>query len=912
MPPNSPFVSDDLFERYTPKPGTFDEFFRHPGELRDEARPFIEDLRRIGFSELYRRREQAEKQLVDNANYFSGADPDDKGSRPWPFDVLPLMIGTSEWTSLSTGLIQRAKLLNLVIADLHGPRRLIQEGQIPPALLFDNPLFARAFSQLNPPEDLYLHFYAADLGRGLDGQWRVIADRTDSPSGIAYALENRIVSSGMFPDSFRNQRVQRLAPFFMALRSCLQRIAPQHKENPRIALVSAGPKGSNHFEDAYLSRYLGYTLVEGDDLTIRERKVQLKTLGGLIPIDVLFRRMREQDSDPLEFGLRSQAGVTGLTQAVRHQSVACANALGSGLLESPAFMAYLPQLCERLLGQPLLLPSVGTYWCGDPQQRDYVLANLNRLYIKPAFERNPKEIHRGGGLSARDREQLADRIRANPLYYLGQEQLSRSQVPTWLGESVTPSCLALRTFLVADKELTYQCMPGGLARVSRNSHLLDFAIAAGDATKDTWVLSDGPVREVTLLRPPGDRLELKRSGTELPSRVADNLFWLGRHAERAEGAARLLRTTILRLTGESGGRHQPELGLLLRILAMTGTIDTRFGLAEFLSTLPSLESSLPDMIYGESDASSLFDTLRTMSMVALLVRERLSGDSWRLINKIPREFKRRRQSGRVDLAEVAEQLNRVITDLAAFSGLAMESMTRTLGWRFLDMGRRIERSYQIASILHSFLDMRDTSPAAPSDGTLSADAVSDMLEAILESADSLITYRSRYLNNLQVGPVLDLLITDESNPRSLGFQFDALSRHVRALPTPNLRALPGAEVRVVTRILARIRCLHSGDLVYLVPPCSTSVVGKLLDDLIRKLPKLSELIAGRYILHADSRDTDRASATSKKNRLITTSETAQSELDGIMQTSIQSSLAEDLRVPTAEEIGLTNLENGID
>jgi uncharacterized circularly permuted ATP-grasp superfamily protein/uncharacterized alpha-E superfamily protein len=813
----------------------YDEFVDASGAPRRPWQTFAASLSQLGAGELARRWDQAQRQIRENGVTYNLYGDAFGLARPWPLDALPVLLAGDEWQRLAGALEQRARLLNLVVADVYGPQRLLTEGLLPPELIFGHPGFTRPYHGQSVPGGCYLHLYAADLIRSGDSWW-VLADRTEAPSGAGYALENRIVVSQMLPQVFHDCQVQRLASYFIELRKTLSELAPQNRDNPRIVLLSQGPRNPNYFEDAYLSRYLGYALVEGGDLAVRSNRVLLKTLSGLLPVDVILRRLDDEDCDPLELRGDSSLGVAGLLQAARSGHVVIANALGSGLVESPAFLAFLPGLCRALLGEDLKLPSVATWWCGQPQGLDYVLANMNRLVIKQAFRRGAQEPVFGEHLSRMNAAQLADAIRAQPYAYVAQEQVVGSTAPVWNGGEVQAWNLSLRAFLVRAGE-GYDALPGGLSRASGPAQSPEAAPPEG--SKDTWVLSEGPVKHVSLLTPAGQPIELKRSGADLPSRVADNLYWLGRQAERAEGAARLLRTVFIRLASEAELDSLPELPVLLRALADQGQIEPGFVVEGIREQLPAIDSELPRLMFDENQPGSLRHTLTALYRVASIVRDRMSLDTWRILNRIEQQTQPPRRGRTLEPAEVLAILGELIIDLAAFAGLATESMTRTQGWRFLDIGRRLERSLYTIGLARNVV-------------TRLPQEEGPVLESLLEVADSLMTYRSRYLSSLQLAPVLDLILTDETNPRSLAFQLVALADHVEQLPRDRNQPQRSPEQRIMLSALGSLRMVDIEALCEPQADGERAYLERLLARLASQLPKLSDVISHRYLIHAGS------------------------------------------------------------
>jgi uncharacterized circularly permuted ATP-grasp superfamily protein/uncharacterized alpha-E superfamily protein len=829
---------------YTPSGDVWDEMLAAPGEPRPHWLPVMRWLRGQGRTEMARRWEQGRRLIRENGvTYNVYGDP--RGiHRPWELDAVPLVVSAAEWTRLERALEQRARVLNLVLADLYGPQRLLRDGLLPPELVYANPAFLRPCHGVTLPGDVSLHVYAADLARAPDGTFWVIADRTQAPSGAGYALENRIVISRTLPEIFRECRVQRLAAFFGTLRDTLRGLALRHRENPRIVLLTPGPYNETYFEHAYLARYLGFTLVEGADLTVRDSVVYLKTLGGLEPVDVILRRLDDAFCDPLSLRADSSLGVAGLIQAVRAGNVVVANALGSGVVETAALMAFLPSLCKHLLDEELAMPSVATWWCGHEDALDYVVEHLDGLVIKPAFPISGREPIFASALTTAGREDLLARIRSRPHEYVAQEQVALSTAPIWMPDGLQPRHVVLRTFLVAGGD-GYRAMPGGLARVATSRESLVVSMQRGGGSKDTWVGSDGPVSAMSLLRPPGAPIELTRGGSELSSRVADNLFWLGRYVERAEGTVRVLRAVLARLADEASGSEVAELPILLDALAAHSGLEGSLAGEEIAPDIAARERAVLDFLRAHAPPRVLRATLTSAQRLASISRDQLSLDTWRILNQLEDYLPALEPRHPVSIGEALERMNQLVLAMAAFNGLTVENMTRGQGWRFTDLGRRIERGLFLVTLFQSTM-------------IVPADDETRLMEAVLEIADSAITYRRRYLGTVQAAPVLDLLLTDETNPRALVFQVRALAEHVERLPRAGGEQLRTSEERSAIAALARLRLAAPDDLAARSGAGDREHLADLLEHLAIEIVSLSDTVTESYLSHAA---TTRALAT---------------------------------------------------
>jgi len=822
--PDTEFLahSAGVFGDYRLASSAYDEMIGAGGTPRAHWRKFVHSFGRLGRDELAARWENGRRIIREHGvTYNVYGDPQGM-DRPWELDMVPLLIPPDEWRHLEAGLQQRARLFNAILTDLYGPQRLLRDGVLPPSLVFANPAFLRPFHGIQVPGGIYLHLHATDLARSPDGQWWVLADRTQAPSGMGYALENRIVLSRILPDEFRDCDVQRLASFFRVERDTLRNLAPVNRDNPHIVLLTPGPHNETYFEHAYLARYLGFTLVEGGDLTVRDRRVFIKTLEGLQPVDVILRRVDDTFCDPLELRSDSFLGVAGLVEAARAGHVTIANALGSGLIESPAFMAFLPGLCRQLLGEELKLPSVATWWCGQAKEQQYVLEHLDQIVVKQAFGPIPRVPFFGEKLGAKERIRLAASIRARPAEFVGQEQVPMSTAPVWVNNRLEPRRVVVRTYIASSGD-SFIVMPGGLTRVSRAAGDPVVSMQSGGGSKDTWVPADGPIAAVSLLTETGQPVSASRIAAELPSRVADNLYWLGRYAERLEDTLRLLRCVVVRMTDEASGDRSPDLAALVRILVALEAIPERFA---GRIPLEELEQEVLHLVYQPLRPGSVRELVLRIRHIASIVRDRFSADTWRILNELQTDSRTR--PGRIPLANTLSLLNTLIMDLGAFSGMEMENMTRGHGWRFLDFGRRLERAANLVRLLQAALASEVDRGAG--------------LEPLLEIADSSMTYRRRYFSEAQLPTVLELLVRDSGNPRSLAFQLDALLAHTSHLPLDPGAAQSPAGRKVLTSLVTALREV---DLERLVA-AGSGEIGRWLFQFENGLTEVSDELSHQY------------------------------------------------------------------
>jgi uncharacterized circularly permuted ATP-grasp superfamily protein/uncharacterized alpha-E superfamily protein len=822
--------------RYHSNPGFYDELLDADGKVRPHWQALVDSLRNIG-SEGLASRWQEGRRLVHShgVTYNMYGDPQSM-DRPWPLDPIPSLIGPEEWAKIETAVIQRATLLNAMLLDLYGEQRLLRENLLPPELVYRHPGFLRPCSGIALPGGIHLHTYCADIARSPDGNWWVIADRTQAPSGAGYALENRLVTSRVLPDVFRAAHVRRLATYFQTYRETLRSLAPGRRENPRIVLLTSGPYNETYFEHAFLARYLGYTLVEGGDLMVRDNRVFLKTLGGLLPVDVIARRQDDSYCDPLELRADSMLGVPGLVQAVRSGNVMVANALGTGLLESSAPAAFLPGLCRHLLGEDLKMPSIATWWCGEAEPLREAVEKLAKLVIKPAVPSPEIQPVFGSKLSAAEREALVARIRSAPGRYVAQEQVSLSTVPVWNDGRLEPRHQVLRIYAVATHG-TYSVMPGGLTRVTSSLDSLVVSMQHGGGSKDTWVLADGPTPQFSLLRPASTPMEVSRATFDLPSRVADNLFWLGRYVERVDLAVRVSRTILPRLYQDSDPATAAGFDTGLRVLTALGYVrPVKIGSGDRVA---NLEKELFAMIYDSTGKGGLAWNIHQIRHVGWLLRDRISADTWRILNQFDQQFSAPAPPDALRMTTALDLLDHAVLMVSAFGGLVMEGMTRGDGWRFLNIGRRLERTIQMLELLTHGLGF---SPAQDPGS----------LETLLEIADSSLTYRSRYLTSMHPELVVDLLLLDEANPRSVAFQLVRLREHIDELPESFAVNRRPEEARMALDLLTSVQLAQISELMEPAQNREWDNLRKLTERLTAKLHILSETLTRGYFSHVIS------------------------------------------------------------
>jgi uncharacterized circularly permuted ATP-grasp superfamily protein/uncharacterized alpha-E superfamily protein len=838
--PSSHNELDPLLTGYSVPHGHFDELLERDGTVRPWWASFAAHARYLNAAHLSSVQARITRQIHENGATHTVYAADGR-SRPWMLDALPLILPAAEWTALAHGLRQHARLLNAVAADLYGPQHLLHEGLVPPAIVFRHPGFLRACHGVEPPGGIFVHSVAFDLARDEHGRWRVVNTRAQTPAGAGYALENRATILRMFPDTFRDLQVQAVAPFFATLKEMLLAAAPCDEASPHAVLLTPGPYSGRYFEHAYLARYFGFPLVEGADLTVRHDRVFLKTISGLRQVHAILRHLNDNYCDPLELRSDSALGVPGLVQAWRAGRVLVANAFGTSILESPALLGLLPALCPRLLGEPLESAVLRTWWCGDATALEDASSRLKTAVVKSAFPTVTMEPLVLSNPGADRGLEWAARLGHAADDCVVEELVPLSHAPVWHDGRLESRALMLRVFLVADGRGDYSLMTGGLSRIAGDQQPT-VSNQPGGGSKDTWVLSDAPLGPPPVAPRSVSARDTIHTERAVSSRAAENLFWLGRYAERAETSARLLRTALTRLSDPATrGVSQPS---FLRACLAQGLLDpsdfddpegsvkrdtTTDSVPDFTATSASvLTRRLIDNLFDRQSRRSLGFNVQQTVRAAAAIRDRLSSDNWRLLNLL---FKlvATPPPAPLDLDDALAIVDRSIVSLVAVGGLEMAHMTRDHGWRFLSLGRHLERLLLVAA---TFDAVAHEDPADPA-----------LLEWLLELSDSLVAFRARYVRQPEWPAVVELLLFDAHNPRSLLFQLGKLGKHVRLLP--------GAAVMEVEEEISRLEqlCLAvdspQGDLFVERTP-----MDDLLGDCQTVALRVSDALTARYFSHA--------------------------------------------------------------
>lgn len=817
-----------------------DELATKNGQVSYKWQKLAQFYDSVGPERLKQSHDEVSRQLRENGvTYNIYGDPDGM-NRPWNLDPIPKVFSSEDWAMLEKGLKQRANLLNFILKDIYGSRRLIREGLIPFELIYNHQGFLRQVDKLMLEGEYQLIQYSTDLARGPNGQMWVLHDRTDAPSGAGYTLENRVAMTRVFPELIRENEVRKITSYYQTLKDTLINLSYKSKENPRIVLLSPGPMNDTYFEHAYLSSIMGFTLAMGQDLTVSDGHVWLKTIKGLEKVDVIIRRVDDVYCDPLEFLGGSHLGVVGLMEAIRRRNVLVINPLGVRILENPGLMAFLPKICRHAFGEDLILNSVATWWCGQERELKYVLDNFDHLIIRGIYSDSNAVF--GGSISSNQKEELIRKIKSNPYLFVGQETVDFSTTPSWIDNQLVARNAVFRSYMVANAENDgYTVMPGGLSRSSPEQGVFMVSNQTGGISKDTWVLG----KRVESLIPQPLKLpgQQQRVQHVLPSRTGEHLFWLGRYMERSAYTIRLMRMTLLAYNEADEDIHVTEnvvLSTLLKSLShLTGTLP---GFTN-KKILRKPETELLSLSTDMNRLGSLANSIQSFLSNGFAVRDRLGLDTWRILDSVTEELNQMKKP-EITLTEVYHALDNMVIKMMAFYGLNIDNMTRESTWHILNMGRFIESSTNTCTVLKSLISNQ-----------FGLEVDKELWEINLRCNESLVTYRYQYRSNLELSGVLNLLLTDESNPRSLIYQILKIDYHFEEMAIQEFglnRELPPIRKKLLEAITKTRLC----DIEELCKVDKKNVYSNLvvfLDEIVGLIQETSIIVSEDFFDHTSNR-----------------------------------------------------------
>ena len=829
----------------------YDELFDETQAIRPHWLPFLTELDALPEQEPQQRAERLVRHVRKTGiAHDIFADPSARSQR-WQLDLAPVIISSAEWLTLDAALVQRARLFDAMLGDLYGDQRVMREGLVPPELVFSDSSYLQACRNIHPSGG-QLHFYAADLARGADGQWRVIDNHTETLAGLGFCLANRVVHTHIAGDIFERCNVIRLADHFQRLQNALT--AASGRDNAQVALLTPGAHHPDYFSHAYIARYLGYLLVEGRDLVMTAGRVFLKTLEGLQAIDLIVRCVDGRLVDPLELDPGGFEGPAGLLRACRKSPNLVVNAVGTAIAQNRGLGACLPALAKTLLGEDLALPDAPRRWLGTDANRRHVLDQLDSFVIRKTQEgtgRPGQAAHAQDPtrFSPGERDRLAREIELHGAHLVAEEKIGFSTAPAFEADdrgrggsryTLVPKPFAVRCFVVRTLD-GYRAMPGGLAMTVNPDRAV--ALSAPDGhTRDVWIVADTPqAPHISLWRPTVETARVDRSQRLVQSRVADDLFWLGRYAERSDWTMRVMRSALRRVAEDNGpstGRRAAQRCLELLLGTPADALKSGGGLKSGDGPRPSavatppveIEQLLAKLIKGGSSPRTLERTSAHLHRVAHMTRDRLSHEAWQTLSKFGDGWGQ--SLAAATPTELLDLLDDGLASLSAFNGLMHENMTRNIGWSFLDMGRRLERAYNLAEAILTLFIPR------PGD-----EEEQSRLLLLLEIADSFITYRSRYRVDLMLSLVLDLLLLDETNPRSMAFQHAALTRHMETLPDAKRGGGLSEDRRILLALSTAIRL---GDIEALASEASGEKLAALMREQLRLMPDFTSALSSHY------------------------------------------------------------------
>lgn len=775
-------ISLGLLETYKEKINSYDEVLDKNGQVKPYWQGLFDTLESIGVEELELRNEEIKKKLKENGVTYNVYDSNSESNRAWKLDPIPFLIHESEWKTIEKGLQQRARLLDLILKDLYGPQLLIKKAIIPAELVFDNSGFLLPCFDIKQKHNHQLLNYAVDLARGPDGKMWLLDNRTQAPSGAGYALENRIVMSKAIPELNQKTYRKRLSPYFSQLQQTVDSLGNNNNENPNVVFLTPGPGNETYFEHVYLSSYLGYTLVQGNDLLVRDGYVWLKSIDQLEKVDVIIKRLDDTWCDPLELRRDSLLGIPGLLQVIRLGNVSVVNPPGTSILENYGLMAFMQNACKFLLNETLLMPSVATWWCGQTKELNFVIENLPKLIVKKTNRKQGFRSIYGRLLNEKEIENLKKLILENPKDFVAQEEVSLSTTPSFIDGIIEPRFAALRAFLIADGE-DYKVMQGGLTRSSAVKGKFEISNQLGGISKDTWIISDTPTEyQENSIERKNTNNQLKNS---LTSRNAENLFWLGRLCERTMALRSFLKIILNRLNENvtKHGNKQPEF-LVVLLKSLTHLTQTYPGFVgkeskdgEVFDNDAIFENPIAELLLLINDPTktgSVVYNLQSLLNTINQVSEKWNHDTRRIINLVEDSLLALKNTNTNNINYVNHGLDKLHIRLFSFYGNINETLPRDNGFYLLEAGKNVERILSLISVFRSTLNFKKND-----------EEEALLMEAILENHHLLAQYRNIFKSHLSLKAVINMVFLEKNLPYTLSYLLDTLCYYLSKLPKTN-------------------------------------------------------------------------------------------------------------------------------
>lgn len=843
-----PTTKTNWLSNYSTHQGN-DELFSLKNDIKPYWKKLFKEFDTLGVSGLTARQKDIDWLLSENGVTYNVYNDPQGMHRPWNLNVVPFVLHQKEWDQVSLGIKQRAEILNLVLKDVYGEGRLIKEGIIPYEVIYGHRGFLRQCSGMEVNTEKYLSIYAADLCRGTDGRLWVVNDRTEAPSGMGYALENRSTINRILPEVFTDMNVKRHSGFFQELHQMLVDAAPGKRENPNIVILTPGSHNETYFEHAYMASFLGYPLVRGNDLLVRDGFVWMKSLQGLKQIDVILRRVDDVFTDPLELREDSHLGVAGLLDVVRRKNVSVINPIGSGVIENPGLIPFMPAIAKYFLKEELILPQIASWWCGQEKEKNYVLENLSKLVVKRIDRTNRESIYFGEFLNPEELDALKKVIQERPYRFVAQERINFSTAPNFSHSSLEPRNIVARAFCTASKN-DYSVMQGGLVRVSPNADTMQVSNQRGGTSKDFWVMQDTPVKQ-ELNRQWQKKTSVAISGlNDLPSLTAENLFWAGRYVGRTLVTARFIRVVMRQMALVQHTHERPD-SEKLRVLfkAVTHLTDTYPGFTEKAKDgSDAMDDPMKEMLSVLIDADkigSLAHTLQMFTNSYHSIRNLWSSDMWRVFENIQKTWNTFLEGEDRSINRILKVLNQLITRLIAFMGLIEESIMVQQGLLLYFIGLQMEQSMLTITKCRALLSIK-----------FDEQVEYDLLEYLLTSHESLNIYRYSYRSHIQLEHVLDLVLLDMDYSRSLTFMVNRIQKDIARLPHSEQDHQLSNYQKFVFEAFSKLRLAESTKLAKTKSDKDfrRETLEKLLKQSSELLYKTSQAISNTYFNHTDKQN----------------------------------------------------------